>query len=314
MKTPEEKVNSIVQAWKKENSNGNNKTLGEALDESVKDGEIDQYTAYGENYIIATGGYKVTVDNQGNNISKAEKMASDEKLIEANEMNAYEISKKLKDNLGAYVNYTGNDSINSVKWRIFNVTDDNKIQIIADNYVPSGYTPDMSNKNKGAYDVCCGADDRTIMLNWLNNKQNWTSFVNSFAESAKGGPTAQETIKSYNTYCGEEKLFVTKTDSAFYVSDKPNATDYNSNSGVISGSLYVSETNYNKAFGCWLSSESDNDTFRISYSGAFYYNGQFIYSYGIRPLVTLKPETILEKTGQKTTNDGVDYETYNIKQ
>lgn len=139
-------------------------------------------------------------------------------------------------------------------------------------------------------------------INFLSFKENWNSLKdNKLAKYAIGTPNIEMFVNSWNQSHVEETInLIGNTIDGYDVS-------FSNNCSISSNSLYsISryESIYNSTLGTWISSKDTNNRIYM-YTGDFvsvsgtsgsekfsaFGNGYYV---GIRPIVCLKPEVILE--------------------
>lgn len=143
------------------------------------------------------------------------------------------------------------------------------------------------------------------------NHNNWTDFVNTdYADYAIGGPTIEMWVASWNDMYPDDKLYCNNTGNyGYYIGTSPNPQSTGIDETTMkrkTGSksyLYPatiqSNLLYGDAVGCWFASPSAAGAgaiIGIRYSGVianWNYDSQYI---NFRPVVSLKPGTILKKT------------------
>lgn len=105
------------------------------------------------------------------------------------------------DYIGEYVNYAeadpnSSDEIKNTKWQIFDISNEGVITLIS-NFLKAEYMQpadgiEISNNKFYSY------SDALTLVDYLENEENWTKFKNNIAGTAKGGPSIEELVSSYN--------------------------------------------------------------------------------------------------------------------
>lgn len=223
-------------------------------------------------------------------------------------------------NYGDYVNYNidyDNDGDTSDDWRIF-YNDGECIYLIASDFVK------VSEYEIGYSGYCSlnlnslGYTNAESAVNFLSFKENWNSLKdNKLAKYAIGTPNIEMFVNSWNQSHVEETInLIGNTIDGYDVS-------FSNNCSISSNSLYsISryESIYNSTLGTWISSKDTNNRIYM-YAGGFASvsetsgsekfssmgNGHYV---GIRPIVCLKPEVILE-SGEGTIENPFEIELHN---
>ena len=225
------------------------------------------------------------------------------------------------------------------KWMIFHIDDDN-IYLISSDYINIDYCPtkDGATVTKGSkypkgacfnniYTKYTGSIDIAKEYQWLNSSyfeilnstQNsnaniksvaymldtnaWSGFKGTDADYAIGGPTIELLFEAYNKKYGTNYMAKANSSYGYQIGSDGNATDYD---------LYLSNldipyviTSQKNAYAYWIASPcAANYTWNIFVT---YYDGgigsgninENTYT-GFRPLVSLKSDVQLKKTGDNT--------------
>ena len=305
---------------------------------NVKDvagNQITETMILGE-YCLDNRGPEIGFEPNGNTIWKKEHLTTIkiEELQDGLErISASELTAN--DYGGIITNYIPNNRAN-VGWKIFH-SDGNNIYLIADNYVENKYVPNGKGgtpitKGETQYQVSFkniisdyeGTND--MLLNdvaekWLGQYNHvsttnnikataymtdisaWEGFKdNKYSEYAIGGATIELFAESYNKM-HPEKHIETQVNGINGYQVKWDDGDWNY--GIIgldrAEDIYVIQDREN-ASAMWLSAPSahgDLDVMAITYEGCVAYNNVTTNA-GIRPIVVLKPETVLEKQADGT--------------
>ena len=239
---------------------------------------------------------------------------------------------------GAIVtNYTCQNSAGVSNWKIF-YADGTNIYLIADDYIHKDYCPNGANgsaiyDNGNGYKLSMNnvykdytgsasiTDEKIKALNndyfnvkeYTSTNENiravaymldtdaWSGFKGEDADYAIGGPTIEMFFNSYNEKYG--KSYVAEATSATgYLVGNGSASSYSLTLDTTDDPLYVISST-DKAIAMWLASPSAiyaSIVMSVTYNG---YVNNFNYStahYGFRPLVSLKSDVQLKKTGDKT--------------
>lgn len=261
--------------------------------------------------------YSRTIDNSGR--------VSDNYVINIHTkgLTAIDIEKDAKNFIGKYVNYGGESTYKGVRWRIFDV-ENNCIQLIADNYIHVNYLPFAINIRRGKTeyeymlsDFCVNSsDNRITLINYINTNNNWNEFAIIDGATARGGPTLEQFISSYNKTHDKtneiSKLYFSRTINVmndaltgYYVgtTENPITTYVRGLDTTEIESLYV--INNTNAYAYWLctaSADSIEYVMNISYDGMVGYDNYNGYTRGIRPLISLPQNVSLVEQNDGTFN------------
>ena len=139
----------------------------------------------------------------------------------------------------------------------------------------------------------------------------WSGFKGDEAEYAIGGPTIELFFEAYNkahgTSANQYQARAKSTKGYEITTDGGTTWGYNTNEAggnhlVTNDPTFVINTSKN-AYAMWLASPSAGNTssvMDVSYSGFVNYNAYGSTDYGFRPLVSLRSEVELRKTGDNT--------------
>lgn len=209
-------------------------------------------------------------------------------------------------NYGNYVNYNidyDGDEDTSDDWRIF-YNDGECVYLIASDYV---YLPEYSNAySNGGYRSFnlkrIGYSTVDSAIEFLSNTNNWKSLVNeNLAKYALGTPDIEMLVESWNQNHNEESIILTENENGYTL-------EFSGECSINSDSLYqvtISDFPFNATIGMWIASKDINSKI-FSLAGGFVsfstVNGADGFSsaasgascIGIRPIVCLKPEVMLE--------------------
>ena len=231
------------------------------------------------------------------------------------------ILKQANKYIGKEVKYTGySESTNDdITWRIFNVTEDGTIQLIANSYVDLTYkvAAPATNIVVNGYSIR-SSSDRNTLINYLNTESNWSEYAVSGKTTAKGAATIEEFCSSYKLKYPGTYLEYAKTTAGdtTYIKDGDGAVAdgyvlrFNEAGGTDSwgywkdigttDDLYIKTgTSYgsNTIYMYWLASPSAYHTSRVVSAG---YNGNVSNNTfgnangGVRPLVSLTSGVLVE--------------------
>ena len=248
-------------------------------------------------------------------------------------------SKPEKHYGGEVTNYTTPSGDPNVKWRIFYADEENVYLIASDyihyNYVPTGRKGTTLYKNtnyklsfNNVYNDYIGASDikDQRIKKWISyisgnpsedniniravafmlDETRWSAkYANTtYAEYAIGGPTLELWCASYKA-SHPQKYVESKYDETGY-KIRWNGGSYNNDVTGVDDSedLYYIKSSVDKADSMWIASPSADGT---NYLMNMYNNGHMnMYYYysnnrsGIRPIVCLKSEILLEKQSDGT--------------
>ncbi len=219
---------------------------------------------------------------------------------------------------------TVNDKVLTHGWQYY-YEDDNKVYLIYSDYLETDAIPAGANITKSGINVYASTN-RTDLINYLTNTNNWTSIANGVKEALKkkgievevtatGGPTVEQLQKAYEIRYPGDNFKVKHFNSGdgntggtsvyaegWYYS-LGDQEKYQNNVSVSSKDVY---TNQNKVFfpykastnGCygyWLASPSavgSRYVCYVYYNGAFYYNDFSDAGVGVRPVVSIPKSAI----------------------
>ena len=214
--------------------------------------------------------------------------------------------------IGATVEYTGYDEekVNQdITWRIFNVTEEGIIQLIANDYVNLAYkgeTP-VTGIVVNGYSIS-SSDNRDTLISYLKTPSNWSEYAVSGKTTAVGAPTIEEFCSSYKLKYPEKYLIAKEVDAGNiyngsstapaygnvlkFSTEVDTAYAYNKSIGT-SDNLYIKtgiSYGSNDIYAAWLGSVSAYDSsyvMHLSYNG---YVSSVSCDYDrnvVRPLVSL---------------------------
>ena len=163
-------------------------------------------------------------------------------------------------------------------------------------FMATGYTLNSSNIN-------------SKRVSGLLNTNNWTDFVDTnYADYAIGGPTLSMYKASWNAK-GYTTLYTNTNTNGYYVGTSANPTTNTVNmssdtAGYGDTLYYPHQSVYFECYGYWLATPSARDPYFIM---AVYYGGTVgncncynNYSFGVRPLVSLKSGVTLQENSDGT--------------
>ena len=224
-------------------------------------------------------------------------------------------------NYGDYVNYSidyDKDGDTSDDWRIF-YNDGECIYLIASDYV---ILDEFATSYYGDSLILEGIAEVTSVdeaIIFLQDKEKWTNILgDEMVKYAVGATTIQMFADSWNQKHPDKKMYLSKGENGYYMGKTENPT---SNSFGGEDDLYFFRKGSLSTYltmGMWIASKSGN-SFLIrtldntcdgtidNINGRLYVNGFNGYYNGIRPIVCLKPEVILQ-SGEGTIDNPFEIE------
>ena len=231
-----------------------------------------------------------------------------------------------------------NYNANGIKWKVFYATTD-RIYLIASDYVhysklTNAYKNGASCYNTGTYPYSyywasggtsletTGRQDGIFMatgytlnssnqnskcVSGLLNTNNWTAFVDTnYADYAIGGPTLNMYIASWNAK-GYTTLYTNKNTNGYYVGTSANSettyVDMSNTAGYGDTLYYPHQSVYFECAEYWLAAPSAYHTgfvMGVGFNGIVGSYGCGSYTFGVRPLVSLKSGVTLQKNSDGT--------------
>lgn len=174
------------------------------------------------------------------------------------------------------------EQYDNTKWKIF-YADNRNVYLIASQTL-----------KLNGQEVIKFFENSNEAFSYVNNKANWTSFVNEQAEYAVGGPTIEMLVNSYNAKSTDFKLFIIGNDSAGWGFDEDE---------MISFSGYKDDLVLNSEYYYTISKSNREGAFPIVICGdtivtdVVQYTGSTNIYAGFRPVVCLKRNTRLQMLG-----------------